>query len=271
MRLKMTALLLACKIPLDLDSYKIHLATGNNPTPLEAFFKGEFKKWQEYQTRGNFTREMVVGLIALSSNQWLFAGVYRVIDHQKKSARHVAYRTELLHGQDDIIGRLIVEHTRVGRASYLIGTKDGGNFYVGAIREKKLSVNEFPGYNSVCIMHSILKIVVEQRVQSWFGALANIKGIYLIADKLEGKCYVGSAIGDSGIWQRWTAYSHNGHGGNKELKELLKRKGGGYCDNFQYSILEIADSHTSDEQILERETYWKNALMTRVPFGYNGN
>lgn len=271
MRLKMTDLFLACKIPLNLDSYKIHLATGNKPTPLEAFFKGEFKEWQEHQTRGNFTREMVVGLIAWSPNQWLFAGVYRIIGHEKKSAKHVEYSTELLPGQDDLIGRLIVEHARVGRPSYLVGMKDGGDFYVGAIREKIFSVNEFPGYNSVCIAHSILKIVVEQQVQSWVGALANIKGIYLIADKLEGKRYVGSAIGVGGIWQRWAAYSQNGHGENKELKELLKRKGSDYCYNFQYSILEIADSHTSDEQILGREAYWKEVLMTRVPFGYNGN
>ena len=30
-----------------LADYKIHCATGFNPTPLEAFFDGKFKQWQE--------------------------------------------------------------------------------------------------------------------------------------------------------------------------------------------------------------------------------
>ncbi len=52
--IKLTELLLACKIPLNLQSYKIHLATGYPNPPLEAFFEGKFKEWQEYQTRRNF-------------------------------------------------------------------------------------------------------------------------------------------------------------------------------------------------------------------------
>ena len=38
--------------------------------------------------------------------------------------------------------------------------------------------------------------------------------------------------------------------------------------NFQYSILEIADTHASDEDILKREAYWMDALKTRK-FGMN--
>ena len=272
MTIKMTALLLACKISLNLDSFKIHLATGEEHPPLNAFFEGKFKEWQEYQTRGNFTREMVVSLIELPSpNLWLFAGIYKILGHEKKSEKHVAYQTELLPNQEDLIGRLVIEHTRAGRPSYLIGKKDGGAFYVSSLLEKKLSVTEFPGYNAVHIPYSILKIIIDQNVQSWFGALANIKGIYFIGDRKTGKGYVGSATGDSGIWQRWADYANNGHGGNKELRDILKSGGSDYRHNFQYAILEIADSHTSDEQILERETYWKDALMTKLPFGYNAN
>lgn len=272
MAIKMTDLLIACKIPLNLNSFKIHLATGKDHPPLNAFFEGTFKEWQEYQTRGNFTREMIVSLIELPPpNLWLFAGVYQVLSHERKSEKHVAYQTKLLPNQEDLIGRLIVEHARVGRPSYLIGPRDGGAFYLSSIREKKLSVDEFPGYNVANISYSTLKIIIEQKVQSWFGALSNIKGIYFICDRKTGKGYVGSATGDSGIWQRWEAYSNNGHGGNKELRDILKNNGSNYRHNFQYSILEIADSHTSDEQIIKRESHWKDVLMTRVPFGYNAN
>ena len=38
--------------------------------------------------------------------------------------------------------------------------------------------------------------------------------------------------------------------------------------HFQYSILEIADTHASDADILVRESYWMSALKTR-DFGLN--
>lgn len=268
--LKLTEFLLACKIPLNLGSYKIHLATGNEHPPLEAFFAGKFKEWQEYQTRKNFPCDMVIGLIELSKNKWLFAGVFRVLGCVRKSGKHIAYETELLPGQDDLIGRLIVEHAREGRASYLIGKADGGAFSVSEVREKKLSVEEFPGFNSVCVPFSKLQLIIEQQIQSWYGALSNIKGVYLIADTAAGKLYVGSATGNSGIWQRWSSYVTSGHGGNKELRALLKNKPTDFCSRFQYSILEIADSHASDDCILKRESYWKDVLMSRV-HGYNSN
>ncbi len=268
--IKLTDFLHACKIPLNLQSYKMHLATGYTNPPIDAFFEGKFKEWQEYQTRKNFPCDMVIGLIELARNKWLFAGVYKVLGCVKKSDKHVAYSTALVAGQDDLIGRIIVYHERRGRASYLKGKSDGGEFYISEIKERKLSIEEFPGYDSVWLTHNKLRIIIEQNIQSWFGALSNIKGVYLISDTVSGKLYVGSATGDNGIWQRWSSYAINGHGGNKELRKLLAGKQKGYETNFQYSILEIADSHASDEYILERESYWKNVLMSRR-FGYNSN
>ena len=143
-------------------------------------------------------------------------------------------------------------------------------FYISEILPQKLSVEEFPGYNSVSISFRKLQIIINQNIQSWYGALSNIKGVYLITDNKTGKLYVGSATGDSGIWQRWADYVKSGHGGNKDLKVLLKSKGINYRENFQYALLEIADAHSSDEYIIQRETYWKDVLRTRV-FGYNSN
>jgi len=95
-------------------------------------------------------------------------------------------------------------------------------------------------------------------------------GTDLITDLLTGKLYVGSATGNGGIWQRWLEYSKNGHGGNKEIKRLLKQSGLKRATHFSYSILEIADTHTSNEQILERESHWKDVLLTRE-YGLNAN
>ncbi len=56
-----------------------------------------------------------------------------------------------------------------------------------------------------------------------------------------GKQYVGSAYGGDGIWHRWVRYAKDGHGGNKEIKDLLKVKGRKYPSNFQFSVLEVCD------------------------------
>jgi hypothetical protein len=213
---------------------------------------------------------MVVSLIELRKNKWLFAGVYKILGHKKISDKHIAYSTELIEGQSELIGRIVVHHKRTGRPTYLKGKNDGGDFDVSEILPRRLAIKDFPGHNSVQISYSHLKSIINQNIQTWHGALSNVKGVYLITDNTCGKQYVGSATGGSGIWQRWSDYAKNGHGGNKELKALLKEKGIDHKSNFQYAILEIADTHSTDDQIRGREKYWKTVLRSKE-FGYNSN
>jgi hypothetical protein len=267
--IKLTEFLLASKVPLDVASYKIHLATGSKMPPLEAFFEGQFKEWQENQKKKNFTRNMVIGLIHLNGSRWLFAGVYSVLGISKSGERY-RYSTELVSGQGDLIGRLIIEHKRTSRPSYLIGKVDGGDFHLSEIRDQPMTIEDFPGYQSVRLTYSRLKIIIDQGLDTWRGALSNMKGVYLISDLATGRLYVGSATGTDGIWQRWRSYVNTGHGGNKDLRMILNEMGKGYVENFQYSLLEVADSRASDEYVLERELFWKNVLASRT-FGYNAN
>lgn len=103
-------------------------------------------------------------------------------------------------------------------------------------------------------------------------ALENVKGVYLIADKSNGKKYVGSAYGDAGVWARWSCYIGTGHGWNDELTTLIAREGLDYARrNFRISLLEYRPAKTDDKAILEREAYWKEALLSRGQFGYNKN
>ena len=112
--------------------------------------------------------------------------------------------------------------------------------------------------------------VVRESNPSWKTALMNVAGIYLVTDTSTGKMYVGSAYGGDGIWQRWTAYAINGHGGNKELRTLLHEKQVDHAVHFQFSLLEICDLHSSDDYVISREVHWKNVLKTRE-FGLNQN
>ena len=73
------------------------------------------------------------------------------------------------------------------------------------------------------------------------------------------------------LLQRWSSYVANGHGGNKELVELVKTKGFEYVkENFQYSILENYNAKVDDQFILQRESWWKDTLQSRK-WGYNCN
>ncbi len=260
----------AANVGIDTNSLKIHLACWNGTeNPIDVYYAGRFKGWQESQTRRNFECNQVLSLIDLGQGSWLFAGLYHVsgCKPDPQNNDHFLYSTDLIPNQEDMIGRIVVQHARGGRASY-IWYKAGVTLLIIEIRRERLIIQEFPGYNAVLISHGTLRTITDQKIASWHGALANIKGVYLITDTTTGKHYVGKASGDEGIWQRWCSYAENGHGGNRELERLLRENGPQHMDHFQYSILEIADTHSSDADILRRESYWMDALKTRE-FGLN--
>ena len=122
------------------------------------------------------------------------------------------------------------------------------------------------------LSYSQLQKIINQRKKDWVSALESQKAVYLITDTNNGKLYVGSATSDNGmLLKRWKEYVETGHGGNKNLIQLVNEKGMDYIQNyFQYSILENYNSTISDELILERESWWKEVLKTRI-FGYNAN
>jgi hypothetical protein len=246
-----------------LRNWKIHLATGSNPTPLEAYYNGRFKEWQENQNKKNFQCETVVGLIHLYGDQWLFGGAFKILGVGNGTVTPYLYRTELMPGQEDLIGRVIVRYKRDFRASYIKGSRFGHLLEVSEIKPLRITVEPFPGHNRAILSHGRLCTIVHQNDPSWKSALSSVKGIYAIADSETGRLYIGSATGNDGIWQRWVDYANSGHGGNTELKALLARKGFKYAKNLQYTIVEIADFHTTDEEIKEREQYWKRALLSR--------
>ena len=53
-------------------------------------------------------------------------------------------------------------------------------------------------------------------------------------------------------------------------KTFLQKERANTQEIFRYSVLEIADVLTSREEILERESHWKDILMTRS-YGLNAN
>ena len=251
---------------------KLHLAVWNGKKdPLDVYLEGGFDEWQSLQRHQNFSRDLVVALIAMSeADLWLFAGLHTVLGVRKAVGDHpFRYRTERRPECEELDGRLVVRFSRPGRHSYLLAEKWASHLQVHQIRPRKLEVAEFPGYPSVLLTKRQLVLIVERRVPSWRSALSAVGGVCLIADAETGKLYVGST-GDEGLWDRWCAYSKTGHGGNRDLRNLLRDNGSDYMQHFRFGVLEIADRRAGADDILRRESHWKDLLQSGA-HGYNAN
>lgn len=257
----------------DLPNYKLHFAIGsdssNKKEPLYELSKNKFKEWQEHQQNKNFERKYIFSLIYYGKNEWVFGGIYESKDVCWKED-HYHYDTELTDMGKDLIGRLIVKYDKAYRQSYPYFEKWCDDIIVSEILRKPYTADPFPGYENVLLDFDLLKIIFKENAPSWRSPLSSIKGVYVITDTETGKQYVGSAYGENNFWTRWSEYEKNGHGGNRELKKLLKEKGPEYASNFQFSILEIRPNTVGSEEVIQRESHWKDVLRTRE-FGYNVN
>ncbi len=255
------------------DRCKLHLAVWDGEfNPLDIYLEGGFDEWQSLQRRRNFGLDFVVALVAMSEpDLWLFAGVHEVLEVEDGD-EDAPFRYRMIRRPpcEELDGRLIVQFSRPGRQSYLLGKKWAPQLVVHAIRPRKLEIAEFPGYPSVRLTKRQLDLIVNRAIASWKSALASVGGVYLISDAETGRLYVGSATGEDGIWGRWCAYSETGHGGNGDLRALLRDKGAAYAQHFRFGILEIADTHAGVDDVLRRESHWKELLQTRE-HGYNAN
>jgi len=255
------------------EECKIHLAVWNGrDEPLDVFLRGEFPEWQNWQRHKNFERPYVVSLIKMGGPyRWLFAGVHST--HGCAPVKNaVRYKTKELPECAALTGRLIIEFARAGRQSYLKAENWAERLHVSELKPRPVVVEEFPGFSNILLPKWKLDIIVAQDIESWKSALSSVAGVYLITDTKTGRHYVGSAYGTGGIWERWKAYSEGGHGNNKNLKSLLQKKRADYSANFQFSILETADTSAGEDDVLQRETHWKNVLCSRESHGgYNAN
>lgn len=256
-----------------LEEYKIHFAVWNgNEEPLDVFVRDrdEWEGWNSWRgKRDDFSRKYIFSLIRFypQPDKWLFGGIFEV------TARNKDANTVKLNQQySEYIGRLLIDYPGPGvrgRAFYL--ENHYPNLIVSQLFDKPYLGEAFCGYENIEHGFSQLESIFKQNKQDWKAALENVKGVYLIVDKKNGKKYVGSAYGVSGLWSRWACYIGTGHGWNDELTRLIKRKGIKYArDNFQFSILEYRSMKTDDQVIIDREQYWKRVLLSGS-FGYNKN
>lgn len=201
---------------------------------------------------------------------FIFGGLYKIKKIEPEIFDEVGYELTLMDDYKEYRKRLIVKLKKpIGRDLYNRLYKNIQDTLEPEVYEiaPNTKLGHFPGYQNVTLSHPQMQQIISRNEPSWKQALMNVKGVYVITDLSNGKLYIGSASGNTnGIWQRWSDYANieNLTGGNKLLNEIKLDKGKDYIiNNFQYSILEIFDTKTKANTIINRENYWKNVFCTR--------
>ncbi|MCF2491116.1 GIY-YIG nuclease family protein [Dyadobacter sp. CY347] len=233
--------------------------------------RAEWDQWNSWQGNKNeFTRDTILSLIKFypEPDTWLFGGLYQVKSRSPEKNAH-SYEIQKLDQGKELIGRLkLTGPLPRGRAFHLENVYN--RLTVSEILKNTYNGESFCGYENVSIDFTMLEIIYQNGRIDWQTALTNVKGIYLIADKKNGKIYVGSATGEIGIWARWGSYISTGHGWNKELVELGDVSLSYARENFRLTLIECWPFKTDDDIIRTRESFWKEAMLTRE-HGYNSN
>jgi len=251
---------------------RFNLMFDDNWNPIELFKNGDIQTmldghYYNYAKKKSYkVGQTTIGFIKVKPNEnlWLLFHIGKVTK-DLNIRNGVGYEYEDLIEYDKYFGRLIIRFDNKSQNMIRNATSVIDDCFVSQILPDKFDNDIFPGYENINLSWFDLKRVVEKN--NWKTALQNQKGVYLIIDSSNGKKYVGSAYGENMVLGRWKQYLKNGHGGNKELKTIpfdhIKK-------NFRYSILDIFKSTIDDKVIIQRESWWKEVLLTRE-FGYNKN
>ena len=215
--------------------------------------------------------QTAICLLKLRGDQWLLTTIKK-ITRLLDVTDGVGYDADEVKEYEQYFGRLVVEYHNPCRTMGRKYENVMDELEVVQILNEQYTGNEFPGYENVRLSYPLLKNIVDRQLPGWVDALRNQKAGYLTTHTKTGKMYVRSATSQTGmLLQRWSSYAADGHGGNIELRELVKQQGLDYVkENFQYSILENYNARMDDGYILKRESWWKETLCTRT-HGYNKN
>ncbi len=229
--------------------------------------------WLFWRTKRRYfdVGQIAICLLKLTWDTWLLTTIKKVTK-ELGVTKGRNYDGEEIERYRPLFGRVIVRHHKTYQTQVRFYADLMDELEVSQILPATFDGDDFPGYDNVCLSYEQLANIIHKTKRDWIAALGNQKAVYLITDKNNGKLYVGSATSEYGmLLQRWSNYVANGHGGNKELVELVKQEGFDYIkQNFQYSILENYNAKTDDKVVLRRESWWKETLQSRR-WGYNSN
>ena len=246
---------------------------GRSPYELWRDNRRQFDLYQSMQSienRKKLTAGYWASFVVTPSDETIFVGLYQAnyrglleqdtpmphADGVDKAGSCDVYDIQLVDNLSDFIGRLIVDWGPGGRA--WIQRADRQNKVIVELR-REFKEPEFPGFLN--FIEPLSKL--EKLPKGWIVALSCTKGVYLLTCPKTKEQYVGSATGTEGFFQRWQEYVQTGHGGDVALKSREP-------SDYQVSILEVAGSSSTEDDIREMETRWKLKLKSRE-MGLNRN
>lgn len=208
--------------------------------------------------------------VVTPKNETLFVGIYKIKGYkllEKDTPKphmegvdlagscHI-YDLILDQRLEDLIGKLLIDWGEGERA--WIQHADRQDKHILEIR-KEFKEPNFPGFlNFISPLSKINDLP-----RNWLTTLQSSRGVYLLTCPKTKEQYIGSATGESGFWGRWQDYIKSGDGGNIALKSRDH-------SDYQISILEVAGTASTYEDIIQMENLWKSKLQSRE-MGLNRN
>ncbi len=235
--------------------------------------RAAFEDYQSRQKRGTrrrLERAYWASFVATPQGETMFAGLYQVGASRPSPTDWIAPHSGAVipAGYDNIFDLAAAPQLRdlVGLLYVAWGLGLRSWVQLAERRDKpivelrrELKEPDFPGFAAFMAQLS----EIESLPASWATALAASRGIYLLTCPRTNEQYVGAAHGGEGFLGRWLGYARSGHGGNMGLKSRDP-------SDYRVSILEVAGSAASTEDILAMEARWKEKLQSRE-MGLNRN
>jgi hypothetical protein len=246
---------------------------GHTPYELWRDDRRQFDLYQSTQSlknEGKLRAPYWASFVGTPGQETLFVGIYGVkgrrlleqdtpkahTDGVDEAGNYHVYELVLEPRLDDLIGRLLIDWGPGERA--WIQRADQQDKRVTELRTE-FKEPDFPGLLN--FIGSLSKL--EQLPRRWVAVLQSSRGIYLLTCPRTKEQYVGSATGEGGFWRHWQDYAQTGHGGNAALKSRD-------LSDYQISILEVAGSALTADDIVGMEGRWKSKLQSRE-MGLNRN
>lgn len=246
---------------------------GHTPYELWRDNRSQFEKYQSTQSipnRPKLNAPYWAVFVVNPSDETMFAGFYAVkyrglleqdapmphMDGIDKAGSCDVYDLVLQDTLSDLIGKLFIDWGAGALAWVQYAVRK--NKPLTELR-KDFQEPDFPGFLN--FIQPLSKL--DNLPKSWVSALKCSCGIYLLTCPKTKEQYVGSASGEEGFWGRWQDYVHTGHGGNVGLKSRDPV-------NYQVSILEVAGTSATTDDILAMEGRWQLKLQSQE-MGLNRN
>ena len=269
---------------INLEKTKLIRHNLSNPIVAENTARGYLNFYQSIQLPNRFKNcDFVISFLGTEGTNGIFKGCYRIVGTCPYDCSTlpdgfvpdadmddgcVRFEMEPMDVLSELIDRLEIDWGKSTRGWCQNGTTEKEIVSI----KPPVSEISFTSYDKIILPFRTLQTIVDNHAmyKEWENRLSAVAGVYLITDTKTGKLYVGSASGEQGgIWGRWSEYAKTKHGGNKRLVELITADAD-YCNNFQFSILEVFPIKRDRREVLEYEQLYKRKLLS-IEYGLNDN